>query len=370
MCSPDIPDTSKMQEAAVKSADLGESALKWYQDVYREQTPAREAATAKALEVSDAQLASMKNQDRIASETYDYSKGTYRPVEQGIVKDAMSFNTEAERERRAGLAGADVAQAFGAARSQGVRQLGRMGVNPSDGRMLATIRELGASEALGTAYAKNKSRADSETLGRALKMDAASLGRNLPSQQTAAATTAINAGNASAANGLTPLQIAQAGTGQMGAGFDAAQRGYQTSGNMYGNIAGIQQQANASGNATAGALGTAAGAALSTVGTWGPYLASLSDENAKKDITPVSEEDALEAVTATPVKEWTYRKGEGDGGSHVGPMAQDVKRTMGSKAAPGGKMIDLISMNGITMKAVQALNKKIDNMAAQMGVPV
>jgi hypothetical protein len=50
-------------------------------------------------------------------------------------------------------------------------------------------------------------------------------------------------------------------------------------------------------------------------------------------------------------------------------MAQDVKRNMGSKVAPGGKMIDLISMNGITMKAVQAVNKKVDRMAAALGVP-
>jgi hypothetical protein len=97
---------------------------------------------------------------------------------------------------------------------------------------------------------------------------------------------------------------------------------------------------------------------------------ALSDENAKKDITPVSQEDALEAVTATPVKEWTYRKGEGDGGSHVGPMAQDVKRNMGSKAAPGGRMVDMISALGISMAAIQGLNRKIDSLAAEMGVPV
>jgi hypothetical protein len=32
-------------------------------------------------------------------------------------------------------------------------------------------------------------------------------------------------------------------------------------------------------------------------------------------------------------------------------------------------MIDLVSMNGITMKAVQAVNKKVDKLAAAMGVP-
>jgi hypothetical protein len=243
-----------------------------------------------------------------------------------------------------------------------------MGINPADGRMTGALRELAASEALGTGFAKNKSRADSETLGRALKMDAAGLGRNLPSNQTAAATTAINAGNSSAANGLTPMQIAQSGTGQVGQGFQTAGNLNTASGNLYGNVASMQNQANQSGNSLWGALGGAAGAfAGSEAGA--AWLVGLSDVNVKKNIEPVGDEQALDAVAATPVSKWQYKEGEGDSAEHVGPMAQDVKRNMGSKVAPGGKMIDLISMNGITMKAVQAVNKKVDRMAAALGVP-
>ena len=59
-----------------------------------------------------------------------------------------------------------------------------------------------------------------------------------------------------------------------------------------------------------------------------------------------------EAVKATPVSSWRYKDGQGDGGAHVGPMAQNVRKTMGETAAPGGKQIDLISMNGISMAAI------------------
>ena len=54
-----------------------------------------------------------------------------------------------------------------------------------------------------------------------------------------------------------------------------------------------------------------------------------------------------------------------DSEQHTGPMAQDVNATMGNKAAPGGKKIDLITLNGKTMLAVQALDRKV-NMLAKM----
>jgi hypothetical protein len=360
----DSPDMSGVNKAAEVNAELGKEALDWYKTQYYEQAPEREAAAKRAQEVSDSLKTAMDTQTSIAADYDAYGKRVFRPLEEGIVKDATNFNTEGERERRAGLAGADIAQAFGAARSQGFRDLGRMGINPADGRMTGALRELAASEALGTGFAKNKSRADSETLGRALKMDAAGLGRNLPSNQTAAATTAINAGNSSAANGLTPVQIAQSGTGQVGQGFQTAGNLNTASGNLYGNVASMQNQANQSSNSLWSGLGSAAGALGAA---W-----MLSDVNAKENIEPVDPQAALEQVVATPVANSTYKPGTSadDGGvPHTGPMAQDVKRNMGSKAAPKGKMIDLISLNGINMAAIQGLNAKVDRMAAALGVP-
>jgi hypothetical protein len=40
-------------------------------------------------------------------------------------------------------------------------------------------------------------------------------------------------------------------------------------------------------------------------------------------------------------------------------MAQTVRKTMGEDAAPGGKRIDLVNMNGRMMAAVQELSKKV-----------
>ena len=53
-------------------------------------------------------------------------------------------------------------------------------------------------------------------------------------------------------------------------------------------------------------------------------------------------------------------------GEQTGPMAQDVAATMGEEAAPGGKKINLVAMNGKTMAAVQALDKKVDRLASMI----
>ena len=40
---------------------------------------------------------------------------------------------------------------------------------------------------------------------------------------------------------------------------------------------------------------------------------------------------------------------------------------MGETAAPGGKQIDLISMNGISMAAIAALDKKVGRLERRAG---
>ena len=84
---------------------------------------------------------------------------------------------------------------------------------------------------------------------------------------------------------------------------------------------------------------------------------ALSDIRMKKNIKPVSGRKALQALRRTPVSKWGYKAGKGDGGQHIGPMAQTVNQTMGEDAAPDGTSIDLVTLNGMTMSAVQELDK-------------
>jgi hypothetical protein len=136
----------------------------------------------------------------------------------------------------------------------------------------------------------------------------------------------------------------------MGQGFNTAVGANNSAGSLYGTAANIQQQAN---NSSMEMFGTLAGAGIT----------KFSDVNMKKNIKPVSDEQALKAIEKTPVSTWDYKKGEGDGGRHTGPMAQEVNKNMGEQAGPGGKMIDLVTLNGNNMAAIAALSRKVDKLA-------
>ena len=267
-------DTSGMNAAALANSQVAKDALDWYKQAYADQAPLRQQAADKALAVSDAQLASMKQNDAISNDYWNYQKDTFRPLEGKIIADAQSFDSPERQNQNAARATADVQQAFDAGQGQMQR-------------------------AAALAGASNKARTDTELQGYARKMDAANLGRNLASNQA-------------------------------------------TSAGVAGQFA-----------------GSAAGSAK--------IASFLSDKNTKQNIEPLSDTAALKAVRATPVSSWRYKDGQGDGGAHVGPMAQNVWKTMGETAAPGGKKIDLISMNGISMAAIAALDRKVGRLERRVG---
>ena len=83
---------------------------------------------------------------------------------------------------------------------------------------------------------------------------------------------------------------------------------------------------------------------------------TVSDVNVKRGIKSINPKDALAAVKRTKIYDWFYKQGKGDQKPHTGPMAQDVKANLGEEAAPGGIKIDLTTMNGVNMAAIQALH--------------
>jgi hypothetical protein len=365
MCCNSAPDTSGINAAAQANANVAQQALDWYKSQYADQAPLRAQASATAQKVSDAQLAAMGVATDQARHDQEYRQQVYEPLERGIVSDAQNYDTLDRRDEAAGKAIGDVMQQEAAQKAIAGRDLARMGVNPADGAYADMERSASTNAALGAAAGANRAREQVRTTGLAMREDAANLGRGLSSSQATQAGLALNAGNAAAANGVTPVQLAQQGTSMVGQGFQTAIQGNQSSGNLYGTAANIQNQADANENALWGGIGGAAGSFMGSGG-----LKLISDENEKEDIKPASSDKALEAVEKTPVKSWKYKptSAANDGGvEHTGPMAQDVQKNMGSGAAPGGKVIDLIKLNGINMAAIQGLSKKVDKIAARIG---
>ena len=345
----DKPDNSGINAAALANAELSKESLDWYKQIYAESAPDRAKAAATNERVSNAQLAALDSNTALSNDYAAYQKNTFRPLEQSIVSEAQTYDTEARRDSEAGKAVANVTQSFNNTRDQNTRAQQRMGVNPSSGRMQAMGNQIAIAQAGAQAQASTGARQNIETQGYARRMDAANLGRGLASNQATSAGVALNAGNSAVSNAGQTLAQGNQAAAQMGQGWGTAISGNNSAGQLYGKSADIQQASN---NASMEMFGTLAGAAI-----------TKSDKNAKKNIKPVSDEQALASIEKTPVSTWDYKPGEGDGGTHTGPMAQEVQRNMGDKAGPGGKMIDLITLNGNNMAAIAALSRKVDKLA-------
>ena len=240
--------------AAMQQAQLSKEQLAWAKDVYAESAPDRQNTLDRANEVSDQQLAASKQQTAIAGDAYNDYKTTYQPLERGIVADATGYDTPERRAAEAQASTSDVQRNIDVQRAATAREMERSGVNPASGKMLAMqgSMDLGAAKAkAGAAFTAQKG---VETVGRALKMDAANLGRNIASSQGTNAALALNAGNASVANSGMALAAQGSGNAAMQAGFNGASSAM----NSVGQIGGSMAAANGAAGA-ADASNTAAG---------------------------------------------------------------------------------------------------------------
>lgn len=347
--APDAPDQSGINQAAMDNAAISKETLDWYKQIYAEGAPERAKASAINDKVANAQLSALNSNTALSNDYADYAKSTFRPLETGMVAAAQNYDTPERQTQNADKAAADVEQSFAGMQAQQQRAMDRRGVNPSSGAAVALGNQNALSKAATTAGAMNKARTDTELQGYARKMDAANLGRGLASSQATSAGVALSAGNSAVNNAGQTMSQSLAAQNQMGQGFTTAIVGNNSAGNLFGKAGDITNTANGQKYEM---LGSVAGAAM-----------AYSDKTKKKNIKPVSDEQALKAVEKTPVSQWDYKKGEGDGGHHTGPMAQEVNKRMGEQAGPGGKMIDLITLNGNNMAAIAALSRKVDKLA-------
>lgn len=218
-------------EAAKVTAATQERIAKDTLDFYKLQYEEFKPTLSKLLQGEiDIQEANKARADEYAA----YEKGTFRPVEEELVRQAKAYNTEAKREELARTAASDVSQAFGVARGQQNRQLAASGIAPNSGRFAALNQQMLTQEALARAGAQNNARTMAQDKGTALMYDAAGLGRNLATNASTAYGVSLNAAQGGRQSAMAPGQI-------MGQGFQGAVNannsaigGYGTAGNIYG----------------------------------------------------------------------------------------------------------------------------------------
>ena len=211
------------RNSANSQREMAQEQLDWNKQVYKDGAADRQAATNRANMVSDAQVNMMNTQTALANEYADYQRKTFRPLEEGMVKDAQEYDTPERREAAAVAAKADVETNLAAQRGISTRNLSRMGVNPSSGKSLDLNNQMALAGASMQAGASNKARTQVETMGHARKMDAASLGRGLAGNQATAAGLAITAGNGAAQNAQFGVTNSQSGIGNMNQAYNGMQ---------------------------------------------------------------------------------------------------------------------------------------------------
>jgi len=200
--SPPPPDYSGMEA-------LGREQLAFSKRQYAEMMPL-------AQQVYGQQMDAQRQQMEQAQNYFDYQQQTFRPVEQGLVRDAERFNTEGYREQLAGQAAAAAGRAFGVQQDMGQRAMAARGVNPNSGAAMALQAQGNLGLAAQRANAMTGARTQAEQLGFARRMDVTGLGRGLAGASTAAYQGATGAGSAGMNVAMAPGSQYQQGLSSAG----------------------------------------------------------------------------------------------------------------------------------------------------------
>jgi len=345
--SNDAPDYTPLANASAAAADkmsvLGQQQLDFAKKQYDENNPIMQEIAQKQGLAMDQQLAQGKDY-------YDYLKNTYRPVEQGIVADAMAFDTDAYRNQLATKAAADSGIAFNRTRQANERAMASMGVNPNSGRFQGMAQQSGLMQAANRAGAMTGARERAQQTGYARKLDAAGLGRGLSGASTAAYGSAVGAGNSAVGNyGAAGQQY----LGGMAQGASTVGSGLNMQLSGLGNVLNSQTQmaVNAADNSFLGNAGGLMGgvAGLATAFPNSPMLAAFgaSDRRLKDNI----EFAGIDDVTGLNLYDFNYKW---NSKRFRGVMAQEVKEMYPEAVYDSGAgwMGVYYDMLGIEMKEV------------------
>jgi hypothetical protein len=353
-------------KAAIENAELGREWLSFAREQF-DIANDRQAELDKLTKlIGQQQIETSDRQMRWSEEDRRRYKDLFQPLEERFVEEASTWDSQDRQAQRAAEAKADVLQNAAAQRAASQRQAASMGVNPASGRFQGLDRASELQTALAAAGAQNQARDQVRKEGVAMRADAVNVGRGLPAQSAQAASLGLSAGN-SALAGAQGAQSAFMGNTQiMSQGYQGAMSGYGNMANILNQQYQNQLQAwSANRQATASGIGGIMGALGTGIGA---YAALSSSKEVKTKKKPVK--GALEAINGLLVESWEYKKevqGKArpgvippDNKRHVGPYAEDFKRETG---AGDGKTIPIQDAIGLTIKAVQELDQKVEKLA-------
>jgi hypothetical protein len=171
---------------------------------------ASHSAASKSAKASQAALDANAYQGEIATDQYEHYKGTYRPLEDQLVKDAQDYDSQANYDKAAGDAQATVTTQLGLAKDRLART---PGLDPSSAAAMSANADLELKGAAMGAAEQNKARENVKNMAYARKQDAVALGKGLVSNASSGLASAT-----AGANAIAGAQAQQAGATAQGAG--------------------------------------------------------------------------------------------------------------------------------------------------------
>lgn len=379
---PSAPDMSGVNNAAQQNAAIAQEQLAFGREQYADAKARQDRFDPQFEQIIQQALASQKTQDDRSAQQWQQYLDIGLPAEQKLSEAALNYDTPGRRNDAAAAARAAVETEGNMQRQAQQRMLGRSGVSLSSGRALALDNASRLDQARASAGADQSARRQVEATGLSLLDNTAKLGRGIAGTGLQAAQLALGAGGTAGGalgqqqatynSSLTPaLSLYQGATGATTA-----------AGNLYGNAAQLQANQQSSGLAGLMGLGQTAGMLYGSgmfssskklkrpVKTKAKTRRTLGDV---EDARIIRESPATTAVSAASPREgWQYKgkpaKMLGDSDVHYGAYAEDVQRSMGDRAAPGGEMIDPDSIAEINAQAIAELAARADRLETALGL--
>lgn len=213
--------------------DLGMETLDFQREYYRDVLkPSVDADRDMRTRLVDDYLTSSAQQRDIANEQYGFYRNNFRPVEEQVARDAMGYDSTENVNRRMGIAGAAVNQAYSNAASQQARGLSRYGLNPNSSAFARANAQLTNQQALASAGAQTGAAFDTMDRGIALRAGAANFGRNMPNSSAQFFAGGDRSSGGAGATSAQGIQGAVSAVGPMLQGAGIGVNAFNSMGNI------------------------------------------------------------------------------------------------------------------------------------------
>lgn len=257
--------TDAASAAAAEQNALSREQFDFNKEIYeRDTAPMQRRQQEMQERIANDSLARAAKQDTLADEQKAYYDETFKPIEKKVASDAMEYDSDANANKRSGMAAANVNQQFSNARGQSARLAGRYGLGSTSFSGPAGSSE--RAQALGAAGASTGAAFETMDKGIQLRAGAANFGRNMPNTALSAMSGANGSSGVAGGAVNSALNGTIGATAGMNSAYGSRMNGISTSTGMLTNA--LNNSANMWGGMASG-FGNIAGGLFQKSGGFG-----------------------------------------------------------------------------------------------------